>query len=103
MLTGKYGVNSSETPTGARKVDPRFSKDNLQKIEPIVSLLRTVGGNYGKTPAQVALNWLICQGNVIPIAGAKTAEQVVQNAGALGWRLSSDEVAELDRITLQWK
>ncbi len=103
LLTGKYGANSSETPTGARKVDPRFSKENLQKIEPLISLLRRIGVNYGKTPAQVALNWLICQGNVIPIAGAKTAEQVVQNAGALGWRLSNDEVAELDGITLQWK
>ncbi len=103
LLTGKYGANSSETPTGARKVDPRFSKENLQKIEPLISLLRRLGGNYGKTPAQVALNWLICQGNVIPIAGAKTAEQVVQNAGALGWRLSNDEVAELDGTTLQWK
>ena len=103
LLTGKYGANSSETPTGARKVDPRVSKENLQKIEPLISLLRRLGGNYGKTPAQVALNWLICQGNVIPIAGAKTAEQVVQNAGALGWRLSNDEVAELDGTTLQWK
>ncbi len=103
LLTGKYGVNSGETPTGARKVDPRFSKENLQKIEPVISSLRRIGGNHGRTPVQVALNWLICQGNVIPIAGAKTAEQVVQNAGALGWRLSNDEVAELDEITRQWK
>jgi aryl-alcohol dehydrogenase-like predicted oxidoreductase len=103
LLTGKYGANSGETPTGARKVDPRFSKENLQKIEPVISLLSRIGGNHGRTPVQVALNWLICQGNVIPIAGAKTAEQVVQNAGALGWRLSNDEVAELDEITRQWK
>jgi aryl-alcohol dehydrogenase-like predicted oxidoreductase len=103
LLTGKYGVNSAETPTGARKVDPRFSKENLQKIEPVISTLRRIAENHGRTPVQVALNWLICQGNVIPIAGAKTAEQVVQNAGTLGWRLSNDEVAELDEITRQWK
>jgi aryl-alcohol dehydrogenase-like predicted oxidoreductase len=103
LLTGKYGGNSGETPTGARKVDPRFSKENLQKIEPVISTLRRIAENHGRTPVQVALNWLICQGNVIPIAGAKTAEQVVQNAGALGWRLSNDEVAELDEITRQWK
>ena len=103
LLTGKYGADSGEAPTGARKVDPRFSKENLQKIEPVISLLRRIGGNHGRTPAQVALNWLICQGNVIPIAGVKTAAQVVQNAGALGWRLSNDEVAELDEITRQWK
>ncbi len=103
LLTGKYSASSGATPTGARKVDPRFKEQNLQKIEPVLTLLRQLGGKYGRTPAQVALNWLICQGNVIPIAGAKTAEQVVQNAGALGWRLNENEVGELDELTQQWK
>jgi aryl-alcohol dehydrogenase-like predicted oxidoreductase len=103
LLTGKYGVSGGATPTGARKVDPRFKEQGLQKIEPVLNLLRRFGEKYGHTPAQVALNWLICQGNVIPIAGAKTAEQVVQNAGALGWRLSDNEVGELEELTRQWK
>ncbi|BDA73627.1 aldo/keto reductase [Rivularia sp. IAM M-261] len=103
LLTGKYSASGGATPTGARKVDPRFKEQNLQTIEPVLSLLRQFGEKYGRTPAQVALNWLICQGNVIPIAGAKTAEQVVQNAGALGWRLSENEVGELDELTQQYK
>lgn len=103
LLTGKYSASGGATPTGARKVDPRFKEQNLQKIEPVLSLLRQFGEKYGRTPAQVALNWLICQGNVIPIAGAKTAEQVVQNAGALGWRLNENEVGELDELTQQYK
>jgi aryl-alcohol dehydrogenase-like predicted oxidoreductase len=45
---------------------------------------------------------LIAQGNVIPIAGAKTAEQVRQNVGALGWRLSEDEVAQLEQVSRPW-
>ena len=102
LLTGKYTIDSNINPTGARKIDPRFSKDNLQKIEPVISLLRTIGEKYSRTPAQVALNWLIAQGNVIPISGVKTAEQVQQNAGALGWKLSDDEVAQLDRISRPW-
>ena len=44
----------------------------------------------------MALNWVICKG-AIPIPGAKNEPQAVQNAGALGWRLSADEVARLDR------
>lgn len=44
---------------------------------------------------QVALNWLIAQDNVIPIPGAKNAEQAQEFGGALGWRLTSDEVNEL--------
>jgi aryl-alcohol dehydrogenase-like predicted oxidoreductase len=65
-------------------------------------LLRSLGEKYDRTPAQVALNWLICQGNVIPIAGVKTAEHVRQNAGALGWRLNEDEIQELEKVSRPW-
>jgi len=102
LLTGKYTADSSE-PTGARRLDSRFSKDGLKKIEPVISLLRQLGEKHGRTPAQVALNWLIAQGNVIAIAGAKTPEQVRQNAGALGWRLSDEEVAQLKQVSRPWQ
>ena len=102
LLTGKYSLGSSVKPTGARSIDPRFSKDNLQKIEPLISLLRIIGEKYNRTPAQVALNWLIAQGNVIPISGVKTAEQVKQNAGALDWKLSDDEITQLEEISRPW-
>ncbi|WGV25212.1 aldo/keto reductase [Halotia branconii] len=102
LLTGKYTPEGAEIPSGARKIDPKFKKEGLQKIVPIISLLRSLGEKYDRTPAQVALNWLIAQGNVIPIAGVKTAEHVRQNAGALGWRLSDDEITELERISRPW-
>ncbi|QIR37860.1 aldo/keto reductase [Tolypothrix sp. PCC 7910] len=102
LLTGKYTANPGETPTGARKLDSRFSKEGLQKISPVISLLQKFAEKYERTPAQVALNWLIAQGNVIPIAGVKTAQQVKQNAGALGWRLSDDEVSELEKVSRPW-
>ncbi|MBW4613075.1 MAG: aldo/keto reductase [Desmonostoc vinosum HA7617-LM4] len=102
LLTGKYKIDQTEIPSGARKIDPRFSKEGLQKIEPVISLLRKLGENYDRTPAQVALNWLIAQGNVIPIAGVKTAQQVKQNAGALGWRLSDAEISELEKVSRPW-
>lgn len=102
LLTGKYSLDSTVKPTGARSIDPRFSKDNLQKIQPVISLLRTIGEKYNRTPAQVALNWLIAQGNVIPISGVKTAEQVKQNAGAVDWKLSDEEITQLDEISRAW-
>ncbi len=102
LLTGKYTPDSSETPRDARRIDPRFSKDGLHKIEPVISLLRQLGEKHQRTPAQVALNWLIAQGNVIPIAGAKTAEQVRQNGGALGWRLSDEELAQIEQVSRPW-
>ncbi|MBW4675504.1 MAG: aldo/keto reductase [Desmonostoc geniculatum HA4340-LM1] len=102
LLTGKYTIDSAEIPTGARKIDPRFNKEGLQKIAPVISLLRNFGEKYDRTPAQVALNWLISQGNVIPIAGVKTAEHVRQNAGALGWKLNEDEIQELEKVSRPW-
>jgi diketogulonate reductase-like aldo/keto reductase len=66
-----------------------------------VKLLRQIGEKRDRTPAQVALNWLIAQG-VIPIPGAKTAQQAKQNAGALGWSLSEEEVAQLELVTRPW-
>ncbi|MDH6059971.1 aldo/keto reductase [Chrysosporum bergii ANA360D] len=102
LLTGKYTPDRIETPRGARKIDPRFSQEGLQKIAPVISLLHTLGEKYHRTPAQVALNWLIAQKNVIPIAGVKTAEQVKQNAGALGWRLSTEDRAQLEEISRPW-
>ena len=102
LLTGKYTPDGAEKPTGARRLDSRFSKDGLQKIAPVISLLRQLGEKYDRTPAQVALNWLIAQGNVVAIAGAKTAAQVRQNAGALGWKLNDDDVAQLEQVSRPW-
>ncbi|MBD2137789.1 aldo/keto reductase [Anabaena sp. FACHB-1237] len=100
LLTGKY--TASDKPTGARSIDPRFSQDGLQKISPVLSLLQAIGERYQRTPAQVALNWLIAQGNVIPIAGVKNAAQVQQNVGALGWTMTDDELMQLEQITRPW-
>jgi aryl-alcohol dehydrogenase-like predicted oxidoreductase len=97
LLTGKY--TPSQHPTGARSIDPRFSQDGLNKIAPVLSLLGNIGEKYGRTPAQVALNWLIAQGNVIPIAEVKNAEQVKQNIGALGWKMTDQELDELNQVT----
>ncbi|MFB2982664.1 aldo/keto reductase [Microseira sp. BLCC-F43] len=99
LLTGKYSLENFKEPTGARRFDSRFSRKGLEKIAPVISLLRELGDKYDRTEAQVALNWLIAQGNVIPIPGAKTAEQAKQNAGALGFSLQGDEVAKLEQIT----
>lgn len=52
---------------------------------------------------QVVLNWLIAQENVIPIPGAKNAEQAKEFGGALGWRLNKDEVDELRALASETK
>lgn len=98
LLTGKYTPENREV-TGARKIDPKFSASGLKKIEPIINQLKQLGEKHGKTPAQVALNWLIAQGNVVPIPGAKNARQAQENAGAMGWQLSDDDVKTLSLLS----
>ncbi|HAC65239.1 MAG TPA: 2,5-didehydrogluconate reductase [Cyanothece sp. UBA12306] len=98
LLTGKYRLNRTNRPQGARKLDPRFSPQGLEKVEPLLEQLEHLSQKYQKTPAQIALNWLISQGGVMPIPGAKTAEQASQNAGALNWQLSAEDFTKLDKI-----
>jgi len=92
-LTGKY--SAANPPPGRRS----FSAFPMAEVDPIVAELGRIGARHGgRTPAQVALNWLVCKG-VVPIPGAKTGPQAEENAGALGWRLADDEVQALDAIS----
>jgi aryl-alcohol dehydrogenase-like predicted oxidoreductase len=93
LLTGKYSV--ANPPPGVRSIQMRAI---LPKLPPLIDLLRSIGENHGKSPAQVALNWTICK-DTLPIPGAKNARQVENNAGAVGWRLTDDEIMQLDQLS----
>jgi diketogulonate reductase-like aldo/keto reductase len=60
-------------------------------------ILDTVGQKYGKTRAQVALNWLICKDDVVAIPKAGSLEHVKENAGSTGWKLSSEDQEALNK------
>lgn len=95
LLTGKY--TPENPPPGVRR--RRYSRERLARIQPLVNLLREIGAAHGgKTPAQVAINWVICKG-AVPIPGVKNERQARQNIGALGWRLSEEEVQVLDEAS----
>lgn len=101
LLTGKYGPDSAKTLQGGRKLNPRFSAQGLTQLAPLFNALTDLATKYEKTPAQVALNWLITQGRVIPIPGAKTAEQARQNSGALGWALGAEDWQRLGSVKVE--
>jgi len=94
LLSGKY---STETPPpGSRGAS---YGGILPKLGPLLKLMTEIGQDHGgKSNAQIALNWTICKG-ALPIPGAKNAEQAQQNAGALGWKLTDEEVAKLDEMS----
>ena len=93
-LTGKY--SASNPPPGKRG----FSAHPMEQVDAVVGVVRTVGEAHGRTPSQVALRWLVQKG-AVPIPGAKNAEQAGQNAGALGWELSTTDMAALDAAALE--
>merc|ERR1712196_179945 len=90
-LTGKY---SSANPPPANR---GLGKESWQRIDCALQQLTAIGRTYNKTPSQLALNWVMCQG-AVPIPGSKNDTQAVDNAGALGWRLSDQEVALLSAV-----
>lgn len=98
-LTGKYTPESPPKGPRGRIYTPEF----LTKLQPLINRIKEIGGSYGRTSTQVVLNWLVCQGNVVPIPGAKNAEQAREFAGALGWSLAPDEVEELRSMARQVK
>jgi aryl-alcohol dehydrogenase-like predicted oxidoreductase len=62
--------------------------------------MESIAREHGKTPAQVALNWLLTRDeHVIPIPGAKNAHQATDNAGAIGWRLADEEFRRIDQAS----
>jgi aryl-alcohol dehydrogenase-like predicted oxidoreductase len=101
LLTGKY--TAQEKPFGVRQFDSRFSPSGLEAIAPVLSTLKELAEKYEKTISQVALNWLAAQESVIPIPGAKTSSQARQNAGAVGWTLTPEEVTKLSDVSAQWR
>jgi aryl-alcohol dehydrogenase-like predicted oxidoreductase len=102
LLTGKYNIDNYQSPKGARRLSPNFSKSGLKKIEPLLNLLQELSQKYQRTSAQISLNWLIIKSGAIPIPGAKNSKQSTQNAGALGWALESDDITLLDELTLAY-
>ena len=94
LLSGKYNVDSP--PPGSRG---RMYTNLLPRIGPLLKAMTEIGQDHGgKSNSQVALNWVICKGALV-IPGAKNAEQAEQNAGALGWKLTDQEVARLDEAS----
>ncbi|HTF59399.1 MAG TPA: aldo/keto reductase [Actinomycetes bacterium] len=101
VLTGKY--RPGDKPRGIRRYGRYYRGDGLQKVQPVVTLLREIGERHSKAPAQVALRWLIQQENVLPIPGAKNRRQAASNAEALSFSLVDAEVETLDQATTAWR
>jgi aryl-alcohol dehydrogenase-like predicted oxidoreductase len=100
-LTGKYRRGQPPPPDSrvgrADRWDDLPEQRESERTWRIIDALNEIGEALGKTPAQVALNWLLRQpGVTAPIIGARTLAHLEDNLGGVGWSLSADEMARLN-------
>ena len=99
FLTGQIRSPDQFEPGDFRASNPRFSAGNLAQNLRIVAEVEAVAGQVGATPAQVALAWLMAQGDdIVPIPGTKRVSRLEENAAAAGLVLTPEQVARLSAI-----
>ena len=103
-LTGKYRRNKPPPPNSRVGRKDRWDDQPEQRESEltwrVIDSLIEIGKNRGKTPAQIALNWILQQpGITAPIMGARTLEQLKENLGCTGWQLSEEEMNKLKKTS----
>jgi aryl-alcohol dehydrogenase-like predicted oxidoreductase len=99
FLTGRFASPSDIPDNDRRKVFPRFQQENFDRNLEILERLRGVATQKSCTLAQLALAWVLAQGNdIVPIFGCKKRKYLEENLGALSVMLSSSDLSELDAI-----
>ncbi len=100
FLTGQIRTVNDIPDDDWRKTNPRFTGENFQRNLAIVDEVQAVAAEAGATPAQIALAWLLAQGNdIAPIPGTRRVARVEENTAADGIELSDDQLERLSNLT----
>lgn len=100
FLTGAIrNISDLDPDDWRRKNLPRFQADALAQNLVLANHVKTLANRKGCTPAQLALAWVLAQGEtIVPIPGTKRVKYLEDNLGALGVDLSAEDRGELDRL-----
>ncbi|WP_406491286.1 aldo/keto reductase [Streptomyces sp. NBC_01604] len=99
FLTGRFASFDDLPQDDFRRGLARFQQDALRANFALAEKVREIADRIGATPAQVALAWVLAQGEyVVPIPGTKTPKYLLDNAGAAEVQLSAEDLAELDAL-----
>jgi aryl-alcohol dehydrogenase-like predicted oxidoreductase len=100
FLTGTIRSPEQLADDDWRKSNPRFTEGNFDKNLRIVDEVEAVASEVGATPAQIALAWLLAQGDdIAPIPGTKRVSRVEENTAADAVELSAEQIARLNDLT----
>ncbi len=99
FLTGAIEKPSDLAESDWRRTNPRFQGEAFDRNLRLASHVKNLAGRKGCSPAQLALAWVLAQGeDVIPIPGTKRVRYLEDNMGALNVRLSADELTQIDNL-----
>jgi aryl-alcohol dehydrogenase-like predicted oxidoreductase len=98
FLTGRWRSVEDMPENDTRSARfPRFAEENFQRNLELADRVREVADGKGITPGQLALAWLLAQGNdIVPIPGTKRREYLEENAGAAGVTLTEEDLASIE-------
>jgi aryl-alcohol dehydrogenase-like predicted oxidoreductase len=98
LLTGKFGPDHTFAKGDHRAANRLFQPDNFQRAQKSIARLHPIAKRNNVTLAQLALAWAISRPGTCAIAGARKAEQVIQNAKAAEVSLPEGDLAEMDAV-----
>jgi aryl-alcohol dehydrogenase-like predicted oxidoreductase len=99
LLTGRIRSVDDLAPTDRRRKHPRFQPENLAKNVQLVEALEALAKGQGLTAPQLAIAWMVAQGeDIIPIPGTNHVKNLELNAAAADITLSAEKLARLDEI-----
>lgn len=99
FLTGQFKTFEDLPANDYRRFAPRFMAGNFDKNIELVKKIEGMAAQKGCTPAQLALAWVLAQGeDMIPIPGTKTLPRLLENMGAADLQLSKEELAEIEKV-----
>ena len=99
FLTGQIAKPEDLAPDDFRRHMPRFQGDNFQRNLDLVEHLRRLAAEKGCQPSQLALAWVLAQGeDIIPIPGTRRVKYLDENIGSLDVRLTPADLAAIDEV-----
>ncbi|MBC6989639.1 aldo/keto reductase [Hymenobacter sp. BT491] len=99
FLTGQIQKFEDLAPDDYRRFTPRFQGENFQRNLDLVASIKQLAEQKGCTPGQLALAWVLAQGNdIVPIPGTKRVSYLEENVGALDVKLTPEELHRIDEI-----
>ncbi len=99
FLTGRIKTIDDLEPDDYRRNSPRFQGENFQKNLTLLKEIETIAADKNCTPSQLALAWVLGQGqDIVPIPGTKRRKYLELNVAAVDLKLTPEDIARIDRV-----